>query len=268
MPTHVILFGWMGAQRRHVSKYADMYAAAPGENFRTTIAIADPADIMLIRRDQLVEYGVGILEQVEADSQDDGPIVVHCFSNGGVFVWNFLLRLAHGLDPPPASISEEQVALIKRVCERVDAEIFDSAPCYLLLRSGVSAIDVGLAGNGFARISLKIAFLLGAGLQALVDKLRGRPAEPERYWERVTASPCSARQLYIYSDADPICDVPALEALIEARAARGIQVSTLHFETSNHVAHFRVHPDEYREACLRHVAPAPPPGTSTTNTGT
>lgn len=250
MATHVVLFGWMGAHRRHVDKYAAMYESAEG--MTTTVAVASPVDIMLIRRNQLIEFGVDVLRQVSERAAEGSPIAVHCFSNGGVFVWNFLLRLAHDLDPAPPSLSEEDIGLVKRIIGRVVAEVFDSAPCYLLLRSGVSAIDVALANNAVARIGLKSAFLFFAVSAALINQLRGLPAEPELYWDRCTSSPCTARQLYIYSDADPICDVPSLERLIDQRASRKIDVTRLHLQTSGHVAHYREQPERYRDACLRH----------------
>ena len=61
----VLLFGWLGAQDKHLKKYSDLYTTAPAEGGggRATVvrAIATSADIMLGRDGALLTLGLASL---------------------------------------------------------------------------------------------------------------------------------------------------------------------------------------------------------------
>lgn len=68
-------------------------------------------------------------------------------------------------------------------------------------------------------------------------------------WREASPSP----RLYLYSHADAIIPSADVEAAIAADRARGLDVSTVCFEASDHVAHYRAHPEEYARACTQFV---------------
>ena len=247
-PTTVLLLGWMGAQTKHVKKYQDMYSKADG--IITMQAIADPTDVMMYRHDGLLQCGLRALMTL-VEKSPVGPIVVHTFSNGGNFVWNLLVRLMHGQDAALPSVTTEQLACLKQVQERLVGEIFDSAPCYMYISSGMAAIDASFSRNAAFRVLFKTAFVTSGFFGALWSMASGQLTAPALYWSRCKDWPTTTKQLYVYSDVDALCDVAALEEHIAAMEAKGIAVTTLHFEDSPHVLHLKKYPVEYAEACFR-----------------
>lgn len=65
-------------------------------------------------------------------------------------------------------------------------------------------------------------------------------------WREVGVAP----RLYLYSQADSIIPASDIEAAIAADRKRGLGVSAVCFSGSEHVAHYREHPEQYATACL------------------
>ena len=158
-PTTVLLLGWMGAQPKHVAKYEQMYARADG--VITLQAIAKPGDVMAYRRKELLQCGLRALQKL-VEKSPKGPIVVHTFSNGGTFVWNFLVRLMHGQDKPSPSVTTEQLECLRQVQQRLVAEIFDSAAGYMTIASGLTAIGASFGSNTVFRLLFQAFFITWA----------------------------------------------------------------------------------------------------------
>jgi hypothetical protein len=247
--THVLLLGWMGAQPRHVEKYEQMYTAAAG--VVTTQAIASPSDVMGLHREALLQCILGALARV-CSTSPVGPVVVHVFSNGGEFMWNFALRLMYEQDARPAFVTDTQMACALQIKQRLVAEIHDSCPCYMSVPSGLEAISASFGSNAAVRLLLQGGFLVSVVAGAAWSALRGEPSAPEAYWIRCQEWPSRVRQLFIYSPLDRLCDVSKVEEHAATLEANGVEVHRLRFEDTDHVAHYRKHPEAYAEACFRH----------------
>lgn len=249
----VLLFGWLGAEDRHLAKYAAMWTGLGALSVRAT---APSADVMLGRSASLLALGFAVLEAAAAAlaAAPDAPLVVHTFSNGGSFVWEQLRRVA-SIEAP--AIEEFQCSAAERaniavVRARLKAEIFDSTPCYLHLLGGVRAIGTAVP-HPVPRLLLQAVFFAYAAVGKLL--LDSRPAEFWRHWFRPALQDSSllaaaVRQLFIYSPLDELCDVDQLEVLVAARGAR-----SLRFEDTGHVSHYKAHPKEYAAACAAVVWP-------------
>ena len=57
----------------------------------------------------------------------------------------------HGQDKPPPSVTTEQLECLRQVQQRLVAEIFDSAPGYMTIASGLTAIGASF-GSGFTTV--------------------------------------------------------------------------------------------------------------------
>lgn len=241
-PTAVVmLIGWLGAQDKVLKKYAEMWVAGGVCTVRGT---APTGALMLGGQGTLRAFGLLLLERAGtllSSCPSGTSLVVHCFSNGGAFVYEALQRMAAGPARPGAEAAS--LALLRN---RLKAEIFDSAPCALRPETGLRAISLSVP-HAVPRLLLQALFLLRISLQSCLCDDR-----PRQFWVHwLDAAPVD--QLYVYGPRDQLCPVADLEALVEARRALSAgqaSVTTLRFEDSAHVSHFRAHPAEYARACL------------------
>ena len=130
--------------------------------------------------------------------------------------------------------------------ERLAGTTFDSAPAALtisaLSRAAVSSMPAeGMAGRALRPLAAALAPAIGAVLT-----LGSRPAD---FWRHMQDDTLPCHSLYIYSEADTVTDVAALDSLVahrRARHARGpAAVSALRLRTSPHVGHLRAEPESY-----------------------
>ena len=89
----VLLYGWFGAQMKHVLKYSQLYHE---KNCCITITGVCPPWETILKQDYKIEAFVKS-SLAELDAVDDAerklPLMVHCFSNGGGFCVQQLRRL-------------------------------------------------------------------------------------------------------------------------------------------------------------------------------
>jgi hypothetical protein len=135
--------------------------------------------------------------------------------------------------------------------------ILDSCPAYPTFQSLLGAIDKSgtFAGGCCLRCCawvLKAFLVFGYFLESLWNLVvRRRPHRLLDYWNRfLTPSDllCRGRQAFIYSTADHITDAQHLQELIATlQQHEKTKISVLKFDDTDHVQHFRHHPEVYTQ---------------------
>lgn len=236
----IVLLGWFGAKDRFLSKYSQFLNEA---GYPTLRAICPPAAIFWPHPAPRRRFAATLLRflAVVDEGAPARPIIFYAFSNGGGFVITELAALLqenNNAGGPPSPT--------------VAGVIFDSAPCYMHLTTGIKALGEGRPL--IVRVVLAFLFLISVALGFLAH-----PYWPRRYWhsmEMLKIGNNGGKYLYLYSHDDPLCDSERLTALIAGRVAAGLDVHARGWERSGHVAHYRFHPEEYKELVLEFVKEA------------
>lgn len=258
-----VLLGWLGASERHLLKYAGVHEQLG----MTTASTICPIDTLLgVTRSELRPYAQRLLATLASQLTEPGgllqqappaagarlpPLVLHALSNGGAFVLLELDAIKKELTRRAASelsaVEQAQLAVLNNV----RLVIFDCAPCYLHVNAGADAFTLGL---GYPRTSLMryamrpVVFVFGL-VQYLMTGFSG-PA----YFQAMRDLWLGQRELYIYSDGDHVCDVPALEDLIaDKRRRHPSAIDAEHLPGAPHIQLLLAQPDKYTAAVTRSV---------------
>lgn len=269
LPPVVIIFGWVGANMKHVSKYAEMLTDAGVEHVWATIA--PRSSVFWFHRRDMPALAAHTLAKLQTEAPGK-PAVIYCFSNGGAMVYQYLWRQlsedegsaregravagGRGTDHNEASESSalRGTAGRKYPDVRIAGSMFDSAPADLSVHTGARAIvdsvpsawqrQVGYWLAVFA-LPLMVACFFPGGLRA-----------HDFYVRNLLADTLPAPQLFLYSETDSITSSTFLRGFIQQRrqthALGGQAVHELYIAKeqghSPHVGHMRSHPSKYRDA--------------------
>ncbi|CDF34755.1 unnamed protein product [Chondrus crispus] len=235
-PTAVLL-GWFAAKHKNLSKYGAIYEDM-GYNVVQVIA---PASVVFPLKPQYTAaFTLSLLRIIAADSHlTNGGIVFMMFSNGGAINAPHLSRMFTGEYQEIIKADDEPA--VKTVREAVAGIIFDSAPCYMRSHLGARAINEGLKlPEGIFSKLILFAFTLWSLLQRLfIINL------PLYFWTGLRRAEYLCPELYIYSTADHLSDIPSLEALVEERKQQGKEVRVFRVEDAGHVMILRNHHQKY-----------------------
>ncbi|KAB0791427.1 hypothetical protein PPYR_03227 [Photinus pyralis] len=226
----VILFGWAGCQDRYLRKYSQLYE----EWGLITLRYCAPVKFILWKRNELRKIGERIVKLLVDMNFESHPVVVHCFSNGGAFLYhNFVLALRHA--PKPI---------------KVKGVIFDSGPGprrFVSLYRAISAIISGNVIYNFVIAALLTSFLIVVWECEILksyfvnDDYQSDPIE----YLKIEDNKCP--QYFIYSKADKLIFYEDVENFINIRRNNGVDVSVLTFDDSPHVKHYAHYKNEYSE---------------------
>lgn len=175
----------------------------------------------------------------------DNPIIFHIFSNGGSMVYTSLSALLNSPESPYQG----------RLCIR--GIIVDSAPGKSRVFNAVRAFMSTLSSNFILRYILGLCLLIYLLLNRLVNLLL--PLETVlgkgfRVYEKMCLDKTQCPQLFLYSKADTVIMAADVEEVIARRKDQGVDVKSLCWEESAHVAHFRANPELYTKTCLEFAA--------------
>ncbi|CAM6043584.1 unnamed protein product, partial [Sphagnum compactum] len=270
----VVLLGWLGAQQKHLKKYAEWYNA---RGIHAVTFVVPMTDVLTFKVggkaeehvDRLAHHlALWLTEQGEHANGIEGEkqLMFHTFSNTGWLTYGVILeklqeRGDHLLgkikgcvvDSAPAADPDPQVwasgfsaALLKKrssatkeaalVNETKEGVTFEGSQKGVLSNTEVEP-------NGVEAALLSVL----AGFFSVFLKL---PAISERLSKVVTTlskQQPQCPQLYIYSTADKVIPVKSVEAFIEQQRKAGHVVRSCNLQSSPHVDHFRSHPQLYSE---------------------
>lgn len=268
----VLLFGWLGAQMRHVNKYSQLYHA---RNCATVTGCAESFDILLVNKSTLDAFALDAAKKVIAILKDNGnedlPVLAHVFSNGGTMPLNRLETLIHKANRAcardNASELDHDLILLGKAMEK-GGEIFDSSPAFPDLTTGRRAIASSVP-------NALLSFFLQSFLTVLVlidsqrEQLLCYRSKTNQLWDHVMDRAISPRAAYVYSTADNITNHEKLEELIAHRSSKvgADNILVEKFNDSDHVMHLRKHPKQYAaliDEMLTRIASGPPDYAPTT----
>lgn len=234
-----LVLGWWGSTTRSLHRYDELHEKLGAEL------------VTLVPCSTNAMFGQGedgnrvLLKAAEAfqdiDSQN-ARVVVHVFSNGGLFIY---LRLFEQHPEWRAHVM---------------AVIFDSTPGNLNFMIGYRALMANtpklrpvVYGAAFVSFWSFFKFLRARPRRGLRNFLllfilymiaSVRSARREKaYHDKVITDPMCVPSLYVYSKADQLVDYRMVERVFRSRSQHK-PVSKC-FEASPHVAHCKAHPEEY-----------------------
>ena len=161
-------------------------------------------------------------------------VIIHCFSNGGVFFLNNIL--------PEKS---------QFIFPKIYKIIYDSAPCYLDAISGARAMSYGFTSKPLYRTVIANLLVPVFFFGGIAKNLISGENPAIVFWEKCRTYPFYGDELFLYSDNDALCDVDKLQGLIEARRAVKVEngcsgvTDSVNYKTSPHVLHYKMFPVEY-----------------------
>ena len=280
----VIIYGWLGAQPKHLQKYAEMYV----KHLSCTVihGTASVRGIMVRDKNELaaavtesVHKAALIIREIELEKADHDhdhdhesaestsnsnsatvrvPVIVHYLSNGGAYLAEQLEQMIQKAKTGGLVVSDGHSDIIhdlKLVADRLQqkgCEIVDSAPAYMHAGSAMRAITIAVPFVPF-RLLVKFLFWASGFLKGCASYITREESEPVMFWNNMIKSELCPRQAFIYSSADEVTDVAKLDDLIDLRKERGVKVSVLKFDDTEHVLHYKRYPKKYIEFVIQQV---------------
>ncbi|CBF89721.1 hypothetical protein AN0323.2 [Aspergillus nidulans FGSC A4] len=240
-PRTIVIAFWMNAFSRSLAKYIVGYRQlAPRARI---IFIRTSSAEFILRPTKRAQYArlapaVEDLLALPADS----PVLIHMFSNGGVFAITHLLEAYQQATGHPL---------------RISSTIIDSAPGTATLTASFKAFSFVLPRTWILRLLGKVvlyAYLASMfALGKAVGKLFGvrdavsvaRQAINDGRILRGSGTAGLPRRCYIYSDADELVDWKDVERHASDAESMGFVVQREKYTGSEHVAHMRADPERY-----------------------
>lgn len=242
----VVLLGWWGANIKNLSKYAELYRQ---RNCLTVQAIAQDFAVLTHNNRLLDECALVVASQtakiLRKLGDDKVPVIFHAFSNGGAYLVERLEFLVH--EAREGRNHGEGNADLLLLGERLQGEIFDSAPAYPSATSAVKAMSSVFSNSVVLRALLSLLVTLHGMYDYILHNVFGYADLRKQFFKNMANSRICLKQAFIYSTADDITDFVRLKELIETRKQICDDVLVTQFDDSLHVQHLRMHPAAYNQ---------------------
>ena len=163
------------------------------------------------------------------------------FSNGGGILYKSIIDVLHS-DPQ-----------FGKLC--VAGTIFDSGPSPADLSTGAKAVMSSQPNmNIFVRYFLGMAFMLTYSVAWLYGKLLSvfgmtYNIRHSNFWDKMKNDPSRWPQMYLFSRNDQIVPETSVREMANHRRSLGVDVLQQCWDDSDHVMHFRTHPEAYMKEC-------------------
>jgi hypothetical protein len=245
----VLLLGWWGARIKHLTKYAKLYQ---DRNCLTVQAIAEKSAVLTHNNRSLDECALAAAAHIAKllDEVDDEkvPVIFHAFSNGGAYLIERLeILIQEARDGKNHGESNKALLLIG---ERLQGQVFDSAPAYPSAQSAVRAMS-SVFTSSIMRALISILVTSHYYYDMILHHVFGYPNGRNDFYKFMANSQLCLKQAYIYSAADDITDVKMLEELIASRQKISDDILVKKFDDSLHVQHLRMHEAAYNQVVDR-----------------
>ncbi|GAB2231820.1 hypothetical protein Droror1_Dr00010835 [Drosera rotundifolia] len=257
----VVLLGWLGADPRHMRKYAELYTS---RGFGVATFAVSVSNVLWFdmgsRMGERVGQFVNQLVSWLSEGKKDGPercLVFHTFSNTGWLVYGNILGR---LQSRPEIIEKIRGCIVDsgaapELSTQVYANGFATAILKKSSRAVYSSAEFGqLNSDGTIPIVQEkdqslIETLLVFTLESTFTFLLIFPNINQRILNIMFTlserQPSSCPQLYLYSTADKIIPFESVESFMGDQRRMGRRVQSVNFESSPHVDHYRKYPVRY-----------------------
>lgn len=278
-----VLLGWLGCRPQSLRRYVQLYDS---NGWDSIIRIATPESIVAaVLRGPSVEQSVALQNQrPPSDTHETGGelstkdmqrfaweildelqtrqcprFVVHIFSNGGCFLWEWIryfLFQQHRyqqLKQPHVAWNNSNIH-IHNLQRRLVGRVFDSAPAHYAGATG--GIEAAL--QHITPLTEK-SRLLGLAKKMNSSQVKVRHDE---FWNNLCHDTIAVPELYLYSETDRLTAYGPLEKLMEQRKhiVGEEHVWTHNFLDSEHCCHLLKYPEKYEDtlgkfllSCSSHV---------------
>lgn len=270
----VVIGGWLGCQRKFLRRYEELYNSL---GFETLTVVPTPrstveATLQLYRgknqhriqppspkgwpyssftsssSSSSLDGDYGTMGEMAWDvlgkvyGMDPTMFLYHSFSNGGCFLWESICRIMEFQMDDTGDV--EMGRQLKSLSSKCYGVVFDSCPAWF----GSPPSKLWHALKHCSEIERQdIVSMYGPKVLTFSQRNTDRNQE---YFDYLTEwSVVDIPQLYVYSKNDDLSDYDYIEMLIQNR--RSIQrspVLTQCWEVSEHCAHLREHPQDYKLA--------------------
>ncbi|XP_066261609.1 transmembrane protein 53 [Euwallacea similis] len=234
----VVLFGWAGCKDKYLAKYSQIYE----ERGLITLRYTAPVKWLFMKRQQMTIIGQKLVKLLFELNFDNHPIIVHCFSNGGAFLYqNFSQALDHSDKPL-----------------ELKGVVFDSAPGRRRVASLFRALTAIVEGNFLYNISLSLVMTLFLSAVWLFEVITNQFLTREKEhtnnpFENLKMEKNRCPQHFIYSKNDDLIPHTDVESFASFRRKLGVDVTTLCYENSLHVKHLPENKESYVSSVFQFI---------------
>lgn len=216
----VLIYGWLVAKAKHISKYGDFYL---GKGYDVLHIKVEPLQLLWPQNAQRV---VGQVADFVGDSRRNRqPILVHGFSVGGYLYGETVLKF---LSDPER---------FRNMDGRIRGQIFDSPVDFEGVPRGIGK---ALTSNPVLQKTIKLS------LDGFLKVFRSQVTQHfVRSSEMFHLNPLRSPSLVFYSKSDPIGIPGPIETVMRNWKKLDIPVSSRCWEDTPHVSHFLYHPVQY-----------------------
>uniref|UniRef100_A0A4W5MRN3 Si:dkey-5i3.5 n=1 Tax=Hucho hucho TaxID=62062 RepID=A0A4W5MRN3_9TELE len=216
----LLLFPWLGARPGAMAKYRDFYL----ERGLDILSVESIVWHFLWPRWGR-EYAAEVLELLDDPRFKGRTLLVHAFSIGGYTFCQLLSQMVREPHKYPG------------LAQRVVGHVYDS-----LVIGSLEQMATGLGKTLFPRIEPLVRYI--AMLYFWLFK-----SQTVHYYDNLVQvfynSPVTAPAVFFFCENDVLCDLVAMEAVLDFWRKRGVSVETRKWKESVHAAHLRCHPEEY-----------------------
>lgn len=225
----VLIFSWLNAKQKHLSKYAKLYNE---QGFEVIVAQLTPWQLLWpMKGSQIV--AADIVKFLKNNEFKNG-LIFHGFSVGGYLWGECLVRIARDLQ-------NYQVVL-----DRVKGQIWDSA-------ADITEIPEGVPRALFPRNPT----LQNALRKYMIYHMKAfhEPATSHyiRSSQMFHTNLLRCPALFLVSKTDPVGTEVANGRVRDSWESNGVKCTFKCWDRSPHVGHFQKHPEEYIEQVFAHL---------------
>jgi hypothetical protein len=227
-PSAIIIFAWMGAPLRHMTKFLDFYSKShfPGSPI---ILVLSPTNEFMANKSFRQKALKPAAMTFESLNISHDRVLVHTFSNGGLNALRTFVSLLPGQTFEPKLL------------------IIDSAPGTSSLIGAVRAFTAHIQNRPWKYLMRCVVAILYFSLVFRETIFRRQPfLEEMRAWltdGNVIGK--KTRLVYLYSDGDELVARKSVERNIRDMKDRGYEVRSRNFGGTRHVGHMRAKPELY-----------------------
>jgi Eukaryotic protein of unknown function (DUF829) len=227
-PSAILIFAWMGAPIRHMTKFIEYYSQTMFPNSPIILVLQTTKQFMANeqnrRKDLLPAFTAYQSLNVTADN-----VLVHLFSNGGINSFRTFVQMMDGKSFSPREL------------------VVDSAPGIPSVSTAVAAFTADIKNPFvlyFMSVVLRLMFL---ALSMKYWLIGGEPIilELRRWLADEHAVGKKTNRVYLYSDGDALVEKDSVESHIDELKEKGFHVSCRNFGQTRHVGHMRANPEVY-----------------------
>uniref|UniRef100_A0A7N0TDZ3 Transmembrane protein 53 n=1 Tax=Kalanchoe fedtschenkoi TaxID=63787 RepID=A0A7N0TDZ3_KALFE len=258
----VVLLGWLGAEPKHLRRYAELYNSL---GIHAVTFVVPVSQVLWFDLGTRVERRIAQLAAELASwlagppDDDDRCLIFHTFSNTGWLVYGSILYL---WKDRPELIRKIKGCIVDsggdpELNPKVWAAGFSAA--IFRKRSSLTKPSIqGVVANesnsegDIEKVQGKESYILESMVVSMLENLFSflfnLPDVNKRLITIITVlseKPPSYPYLYLYSTADKVIPCSSVESFIKIQRAKGLDVGSFNFQSSPHVDHFRTFSDLY-----------------------